>query len=103
MEIQLQCQNQEIDKLNNNNPSGINDLLIAIQQFVQQLDDQSEKITADENKFQDRLIVQGNENISTIIQKAHEKFSQEKKELEQTLYHRAQCFSYFLDIYITHI
>jgi hypothetical protein len=54
--------------------------------------DQSEKITADENKFQDRLIVQGNENISTIIQKAHEEFSQEKKELEQTLYHRAQYF-----------
>ena len=54
--------------------------------------DQSEKVTAHENKFQDRLIVQGNENISTIIQKAHEEFSQEKKEFEKTLYHRAQYF-----------
>ena len=92
MEIQLECQNHEIEKLNNNNPSRTDDPLIAIQQFVQQLVDQSEKIMAHVNKFHDKLIVQGNENISTIIQKAHEKFSQEKKELQQTLYHKAQYF-----------
>ena len=92
MEIQLECQKQEIEKLNNNNPSRIDDPLIAIQQFVQQLVDQSEKITTRVNEFQDKLIVQGNENISTIIQKDHEEFSQEKQELEQTLYHRAQYF-----------
>ena len=54
--------------------------------------DQSEKVTAHVNKFQDKLIVKGSENISTIIQKDHEEFSQEKKELEQKLYHRAQYF-----------
>ena len=92
MEIQLECQNKEIGKININNPSRIDDPLIAIQQFVQQLVEQSEKITAHVNKFQDKLIVQGNENISTIIQKDHKEFSQEKQELEQKLYHRAQYF-----------
>ena len=91
MEIQLESQN-EIEKLNVNNPSIIYDPLIVIQWIVQQLADQSEKIIAHVNKFQDKLVVQGNENISTIIQKDHKEFSQEKKELEQTLYHRAQYF-----------
>ncbi len=50
------------------------------------------EITTHVNQFQDKLIVQGNENISTIIQKDHKEFSQEKQELEQTLYHRAQYF-----------
>ena len=54
--------------------------------------DKSEKIIVHVNKFQDKLIVQGNENISTIIQKDHKEFSQEKQELEQKLYHRAQYF-----------
>ena len=76
MEIQLECQNKEIGKINIKNPSRIDDPLIAIQQFVQQLVEQSEKIIAYVNQFQDKLIVQGNENISTIIQKDQEEFSQ---------------------------
>ena len=91
MEIQLECQNKEIEKLNINNPRRIDDPHTAIQYFVQQLVEQSEKINK-VNKFQDKLIVQGSENISTIIQKDHEEFSQEKQELEKTLYHRAQYF-----------
>jgi len=51
--------------------------------------DQSEQIISHVNKFQDKVIVQGNENISTQIEKAHQEFSQEQEELEQTLYHRA--------------
>ena len=92
METQLECQNQEIEKLNINNIGRIDDPLSAIQQFVQQLVDESEQITAHIKIFQDKLIVQGNENISTIIQKAHEEFSLEKEELERTLYSRAQYF-----------
>jgi len=49
------------------------------------LADQSEKIIVHVNKFQDKLIVQVNENISNIIQNDHKEFSQEKQELEQTL------------------
>ena len=92
MEIQLECQNEEIEKLNDKNPSRIDHPLIGIQQFVQQLVNQSEKVTAHVNKFHDKLTVQGNENISPRIQKDHKEFSQEKKEVEQTLYHRAQYF-----------
>jgi len=54
--------------------------------------DHSEKLTTHVNKFQAKVIVQGNEKIPTIIQKSHQEFSQEKEELEQTLYHGAQCF-----------
>ena len=60
MKIQLEWQNEEIEKININNPNIIDDPLIVIQQFVQQLADQSEKIVAHANKFQDKLIVQGN-------------------------------------------
>ena len=89
IENQLECQNKEIGKNNINNPSRIDDPLIAIQQFLQQLVEQTEKITAHVNKFQDKIIVQGNGNISSIIPKADKEFSQEEEELQQTLYHIA--------------
>jgi len=65
--------------------------------------DESEQIIAHIKIFQDKLIVQGNENISTIFRKAHEEFSLEKEELERTLYNRAQYFLYFPNIFIIHM
>ena len=51
--------------------------------------DQSEQIISNVNKFHDKVIVQGSENISTQIEKSHQEFFQEQEEIEKKLYHRA--------------
>ena len=51
--------------------------------------DQSEQIISHVYKFQDKVIVEGSEDTSTQIGRAHQEFFQEQEELEQKLYHRA--------------
>lgn len=102
-DIYLECQNQEIENLNIKNPSRIDYPLIAIKQFVQQFVHHSEQLSSHVNIFQDKVIVQGNGKLSTIIKKAHQGFSQENEELEQTLYHTNQYYLIFSNIFIAHM
>ena len=57
--------------------------------------DQSEQIISHVNKFQDKVIVQGSENISTQIERAHQEFFQEQEELEKNYIAEPNIFTIF--------